>query len=68
MKLKFETPFAGAIAFISNGAQGIRQLNYDLEILHDYVQSHAITRVILCFQDSEAFSGQLLSDLLDLLR
>ena len=49
-------------------AQDTRQLNYDLQILHDHVQAHCINRVVVAFVDSEAFEAKLLADLIDILR
>ena len=43
-------------------------LNFDLHILYDYVQEHSLSKVVLLFQDSEAFEGSLLADLVDILR
>jgi origin recognition complex subunit 3 len=48
--------------------QGSRHLNYDLQILHDYVQENLLSRVVLSFQDSEAFEGNLIADLVDVLK
>jgi len=48
--------------------QGRKFLNYDLEILHKYVNSHRCDRVVLILQDSEAFDGELLSEIVRLLR
>lgn len=44
-----------------------RRLNYDLQILSDHVQTHAIEAVVLAFHDSEAFEGAFLSDLIDVI-
>ncbi|KAM0799315.1 origin recognition complex subunit 3 N-terminus-domain-containing protein [Usnea florida] len=44
-----------------------RRLNYDLAILSDYVQSNAVDKVLLSFQDSDAFEGKVLTDLIDVL-
>ncbi|KAL9104473.1 MAG: hypothetical protein Q9163_000566 [Psora crenata] len=44
-----------------------RRLNYDLEILHTLARNHSIKRVLVSLQDSEAFDGELLSDLINLL-
>ena len=43
-------------------------MNYDLQSLCDHVQSHSIDKVLLSFQDSEAFEGKVLADLVDVLR
>ena len=48
--------------------KGKHKLNYDLQILHDHVNSKALSKVVLLFEDSEAFEGDLLSDLVDHLR
>lgn len=45
-----------------------RLLNYDLRLLHEHVQEKNVSKVVVAFQDCEAFDGQLLSDVLDLLR
>ncbi|KAL8944170.1 MAG: hypothetical protein Q9216_000594 [Gyalolechia sp. 2 TL-2023] len=47
--------------------QRTRRLNYDLHILNDHVQIHAIEAVVLAFHDSEAFEGTLLNDLVDVI-
>lgn len=44
--------------------QGPKLLNYDLQILYDYVQAHAVQKVVVGFQDSEAFDASLLADLI----
>lgn len=48
--------------------QYARQLNYDLQILYDHVQNHAISKIVVSFQDSEAFEGKLLAELIDVFR
>lgn len=48
--------------------KGSQPLAYDLQILHNYVHEQSITRVILSFQDSEAFEPGLLIALIDVLR
>lgn len=45
-----------------------RLLNYDLRLLHEHVQEKSVLRVVVAFQDCEAFDGQLLSDIIELLR
>ena len=47
---------------------GNRKLSYDLQTLHDYVKRKALSKVVLLFEDSEAFEGALLSDLIELLK
>jgi origin recognition complex subunit 3 len=44
-----------------------RLLNYDLQLLYDYVQEKNLSRVVVAFQDCEAFDGALLSDAIELL-
>ncbi|KAL3423541.1 origin recognition complex subunit [Phlyctema vagabunda] len=45
---------------------GRKLLNYDLEILHSYVKLHGSGKVVVAFQDSEAFDGGLLTELITL--
>ncbi|KAK0515982.1 hypothetical protein JMJ35_002016 [Cladonia borealis] len=52
---------------VIDGAEDTRQLNYDLQILHDHIQAHTIDRVVIAFEDSEAFEAKLLGDLIDIL-
>ena len=49
-------------------SQGTRPLNYDLEVLCANVKGNSVKRLLLFFQDSEALSGSLISDLIELLR
>jgi origin recognition complex subunit 3 len=44
-----------------------RLLNYDLQLLYDYTQEKSLSRVVVAFQDCEAFDGALLSDAIELL-
>ncbi|OAA64848.1 origin recognition complex subunit [Cordyceps fumosorosea ARSEF 2679] len=46
---------------------GQRYLDYDLEALHTYVQTHNCDQIFVAFQDSEGFDSSLLSDLIPLL-
>ncbi|KAI6716843.1 hypothetical protein JHW43_000576 [Diplocarpon mali] len=46
---------------------GRRLLNYDLEILHGFIQLHKCQAVVIAFQDSEAFDFNLLAELIILL-
>ena len=48
--------------------QGRKLLNYDLEILHGLVKTHGTKKVIVAFQDSEAFDSVLLAELITLFR
>lgn len=52
----------------TDATQGPRYLNYDLHILYDYVQERSVSKVVLLFQDSEAFEVGFLADLVDILR
>ncbi|KAB8542108.1 hypothetical protein FH972_025571 [Carpinus fangiana] len=45
-----------------------RLLNYDLQILHDWIKSRPQNSVIISFQDSEAFDAGILTDTLALLK
>ncbi|KAJ8070249.1 hypothetical protein OCU04_000634 [Sclerotinia nivalis] len=45
---------------------GRKFLNYDLEIVHGYVKAHGCGRVVVSFQDSEAFDSALLGDVISL--
>ncbi|KAK4629144.1 Origin recognition complex subunit 3 [Fulvia fulva] len=45
---------------------GPKLLNYDLQILHDYVVDHHIRQVVVAIEDTEAFDGDLLSELIEL--
>jgi origin recognition complex subunit 3 len=44
-----------------------RLLNYDLQLLHDHCLERNLSRVVVAFQDCEAFDGPLLSDAIELL-
>ncbi|KAH0544505.1 hypothetical protein FGG08_001404 [Glutinoglossum americanum] len=46
--------------------KGPKLLSYDLQILYDYVKTHDSQKVTIAFQDSEAFDGVLLGDLITL--
>ncbi|KAI9720368.1 MAG: hypothetical protein M1812_002874 [Candelaria pacifica] len=45
----------------------VRILNYDLQILHDHIRKHDLQKVVVAFQDSEAFDSSLLADIIALL-
>ncbi|KAM3419532.1 hypothetical protein BST61_g2873 [Cercospora zeina] len=47
--------------------KGPTRLNYDLQILCDYVQERKLQQVVIAFEDTEAFDGNLLSELIELL-
>ncbi|KAI5866835.1 origin recognition complex subunit 3 N-terminus-domain-containing protein [Durotheca rogersii] len=48
------------------GKEGRKYLGYDLEALHVHLKSNPCWRVVVVFQDSEAFDSGLLSDLISL--
>lgn len=48
--------------------QGRKLLNFDLEILYGFVKLYGIRKVVVAFQDSEAFEGSLLGELVMLFR
>lgn len=47
---------------------GRKLLSYDLEILHKFVKAKACAKVIVAFQDSEAFDVSIISQLIELFR
>ncbi|KAI9048216.1 hypothetical protein LZ554_008011 [Drepanopeziza brunnea f. sp. 'monogermtubi'] len=49
---------------IASQRDGRKLLNYDLEILHGYVELHSSRAVVIAFQDSEAFDSNLVADLI----
>ncbi|KAF4625210.1 hypothetical protein G7Y89_g12957 [Cudoniella acicularis] len=48
---------------LSNEQDGRKLLNYDLEILHNFVRTHKSKKVVVAFQDSEAFDTNLILDI-----
>ncbi|PQE20912.1 origin recognition complex subunit protein [Rutstroemia sp. NJR-2017a BBW] len=46
--------------------KGRKLLNYDLEIVNGYVKAHGCKRVVVSFQDSEAFDSGLLAEVISL--
>ncbi|TVY35860.1 Origin recognition complex subunit [Lachnellula subtilissima] len=48
---------------LSQERNGRKLLNYDLDILQSYVKKHGSQRVVVAFQDSEAFDTNLVVDL-----
>jgi origin recognition complex subunit 3 len=46
--------------------QGRKYLDYDLEALHVFLSQQQSRRVVVAFQDSEAFESGLLTDLIAL--
>ena len=47
--------------------KGIRILDYDLEILHGFVKKQGVTKVAICFRNSESFDSTALTQLIDTL-
>ncbi|PPJ52926.1 hypothetical protein CBER1_11565 [Cercospora berteroae] len=47
--------------------KGPKRLNYDLQILYDYVQERKLQQVVIAFEDTEAFDRDLLSELIEIL-
>ena len=47
--------------------KGPKLLNYDLQILHDYVCDRKVDQVVLSIEDTEAFNSELLSELFEVL-
>ncbi|KAK3330393.1 origin recognition complex subunit 3 N-terminus-domain-containing protein [Apodospora peruviana] len=52
------------IAEVSVGEDGRKHLNYDLEGLYAFLKARESRRVIIAFEDSEAFDSGLLTDLI----
>lgn len=48
--------------------RGRKLLNYDLEILHNFIRERSCRRFIVAFQDSEAFDVSIISQLVQLFR
>jgi origin recognition complex subunit 3 len=44
------------------------KMTYDLQMLHLHSKRESLRQVVLLFEDSEAFEGALLSDLINLLK
>jgi len=51
----------------SEKRKGRRLLNYDLQLLADYVQEHDYQQVVVAFEDTEGFESNLLSELIEML-
>ena len=48
--------------------RGPKTLNYDLQLLRDWVVDNEVAQVIVAFQDSEAFDGAVLAEAIEILR
>lgn len=57
-------------AVVTKKMQGAKLLNYDLQILQNWCQepTHEGLKVTVAIQDTEAFDGNILSDLVSLMR
>lgn len=56
---------------LTNGitsSHGRKVLDYDLQILEDYVRRANLQQVVVTFQDGEAFEGQVIGEALELMR
>ncbi|VTT63325.1 unnamed protein product [Fusarium fujikuroi] len=49
---------------VSDGREGRRYLDYDLEALYAFIKPQSVEHVFVAFQDSEGFDSSLLSDLI----
>ncbi|KAI3397614.1 hypothetical protein diail_10587 [Diaporthe ilicicola] len=63
---RWSSEHVGDDAELSAGRDGRKYLDYDLEALHAHIKQHEAERVVVAFQDSEAFDTGLLSDLITL--
>lgn len=52
---------------VTTHKKGAKLLNYDLQILADYVRERGLQQVVLSIQDTEAFDSDLLSEVIELL-
>lgn len=50
----------------ANSRKGSRLLNYDLQLLCDYVREQRSQQVVVAFEDTEAFDNDLLSELVEM--
>lgn len=50
------------------GRKGSKLLNYDLQILQNWCKLHEGQKIVIAIQDTEAFDGTILSDLVSLFR
>ena len=48
--------------------KGSRLLNYDLQILQDWIAEWRVSKFVVAFEDSEAFDTVLLAEMIDLFR
>jgi len=53
---------------ISRPRKGPRLLSYDLRLLFKWMQENSMERAVVAFQDSEALDGNLIAEVVDVLR
>lgn len=50
---------------VSASRKGPKLLNYDLQLLHDWVQENGVEQVVVSFRDVEAFDSNVLSETIE---
>jgi origin recognition complex subunit 3 len=50
-----------------HGRGGSRLLDYDLQILYEYMQARSLTRIVIYLENSESIDGSVLADIVDVL-
>lgn len=50
---------------VSASRKGPKLLNYDLQLLHDWVQENGVEQVVVSFRDIEAFDSNVLSETIE---
>jgi origin recognition complex subunit 3 len=53
------------LELVSATRRGPKLLNYDLQLLHDWVMEHKIEQVVVSFRDIEAFDSNVLSEVIE---
>ena len=56
------------MAHDANLVKDVRLLNYDLQILHEHMQQHCISKVLLSFQNAESFDGNILAEIINVFK
>jgi len=51
---------------VKGSKKGPKVMNFDLKLLHDWLQPRDFQHVVIAFQDSEAFDGPLLAETIEL--
>ena len=54
--------------FVSLKSKGRRMLNYDLQIIQDWLKGRNIEKIVIALEDSEAFDSSLIGDIVEILR